>query len=45
MMGGIPRPVVATVVLVYGAFTLWRRARGGWRLEAELETALPLKEN
>jgi putative tricarboxylic transport membrane protein len=45
MMGGIPRPVVATVVLAYGAFTLWRRARGGWRLEAALETAVPLKED
>ena len=45
MMGGIVRPVVATVVLAYGAFTLWRRARGGWRLEAALETAVPLKED
>ncbi len=45
MMGGIPRPMAATVVLAYGAFTLWQRARGGWRLEAALETAVPLKED
>ncbi len=45
MMGGIPRPVVATVVLAYGAFMLWRRARGGWRIETALETTVPLDED
>ena len=44
MMGGIVRPMVATVVLGYGAFLMWQRARGGWRLEADPETAAPLKE-
>ena len=45
MMGGVPRPVLATIVLGYGLFTVWQRARGGWRLEADLETAVPLKED
>ena len=33
MMGGVPRPMLATVVAGYGAYQLWRRARNGWRLE------------
>jgi hypothetical protein len=34
MMGGVNRPILATIVLAYGAYTLWRRAQGGWQLEA-----------
>ena len=34
MMGGVTRPILATIVLAYGAYTLWRRAQGGWQLEA-----------
>ena len=34
MMGGVTRPVLATIVLAFGAYTLWRRAQGGWQLEA-----------
>jgi putative tricarboxylic transport membrane protein len=32
MMGGIPRPVIATIVLGFGVYTLWRRWRSGWAL-------------
>jgi hypothetical protein len=32
MMGGIPRPILASLVFALGAFILWRRARGGWQL-------------
>jgi hypothetical protein len=34
MMGGVTRPILATIVFAYGAYTLWRRAQGGWKLEA-----------
>ena len=34
MMGGVPRPVLATVVVCYGAYQLWRRWQNGWRFEA-----------
>ncbi len=34
MMGGVTRPILATIVLAYGAYTLWRRAQGGWKLES-----------
>ncbi len=34
MMGGVPRPVLATIILGYGAYQLWRRQRNGWRFEA-----------
>jgi putative tricarboxylic transport membrane protein len=36
MMGGIPRPVLATIVLAVGAWTLWRRWRGGWQLDGAM---------
>ena len=32
MMGGIPRPILATLVAALGAYVLWRRARNGWQL-------------
>ncbi|MCH8002396.1 MAG: Tat pathway signal protein, partial [Proteobacteria bacterium] len=32
MMGGIPRPILATLVAAFGAYELWRRARNGWQL-------------
>ena len=32
MMNGIARPVVATLVLVFGAYTLWQRWKSGWEL-------------
>ncbi|MCH7865145.1 MAG: tripartite tricarboxylate transporter permease [Proteobacteria bacterium] len=34
MMGGIPRPVLATVMIGFGAYKLWRRKQNGWRFEA-----------
>ncbi len=33
MMGGVPRPVLATIVFGYGVYQLWRRAQNGWRFE------------
>ena len=30
----IKRPVLATVVVCYGAYQLWRRWQNGWRFEA-----------
>jgi putative tricarboxylic transport membrane protein len=33
MMGGIPRPIVATLVIAYGSWTLWKRWKSGWRLD------------
>jgi hypothetical protein len=32
-MGGVARPLIAALVLTYGAVVLWRRWRSGWRLE------------
>jgi putative tricarboxylic transport membrane protein len=32
MMGGIPRPILGTLVVALGAYVLWRRARSGWQL-------------
>ena len=37
MMGGVTRPILATVVAALGAYLLWRRARGGWQLDASTE--------
>jgi len=34
LMGGVPRPVLATIVVGYGAYVLWRRWRSGWALTA-----------
>ena len=34
MMGGVPRPLLAAIILGYGAYQLWRRRQNGWRLEA-----------
>ena len=36
MMGGIPRPIIATIVVVFGAWTLFRRWQSGWALEETL---------
>ena len=33
MMGGVPRPILATLVAGFGLWTLYRRWQGGWRLE------------
>ncbi len=32
MMGGVPRPIFATLVLCYGAHALWKRWKSGWKL-------------
>ena len=33
MMGGVPRPVMATIVAGFGAYQLWRRYQNGWQFE------------
>jgi putative tricarboxylic transport membrane protein len=33
MMGGVPRPVMATIVAGFGAYQLWRRSQNGWQFE------------
>lgn len=32
MMGGVPRPMIATIVVAFGAWTLWKRWKSGWHL-------------
>lgn len=32
MMGGVPRPLFAGVVVLFGVYTLWQRAQNGWKL-------------
>ena len=32
MMGGVPRPIVAAMVFLFGLYTLLRRWRSGWKL-------------
>ena len=34
MMGGVPRPILATLVAGFGLWTLYRRWQNGWRFEA-----------
>ena len=34
LMGGVPRPVLATIVVGYGVYVLWQRWRSGWALIA-----------
>ena len=36
MMGGMPRPIIATIVVVFGAWTLFKRWKSGWALEETL---------
>ena len=33
MMGGIPRSILATVIVGAGAYLLWKRAQSGWSLD------------
>ena len=44
MMGGVPRPVIATIVIVFGAWTLWKRWKLGWELDASLAEKHALSE-
>jgi len=44
MMGGIPRPVIATIVVVYGAYTLWKRWKSGWKLDPHAAEELTISE-
>ncbi len=40
LMGGVPRPVLATIVVGYGIYVLWQRWRSGWALVASNEHEL-----
>jgi putative tricarboxylic transport membrane protein len=44
MMGGIPRPIIAAIIVIFGAYTLWRRWRSGWALDSSLAEAHVLTE-
>jgi putative tricarboxylic transport membrane protein len=35
MMGGVARPIIAAIVVAFGAYTLWRRARDGWQISGQ----------
>ena len=37
MMGGVPRTTLAAVVVLFGAYTLWRRQQAGWVFERDEE--------
>ena len=45
MMGGVPRPVLATVVLGFGVWTLWRRWRSDWQLAPLADQQIQLEES
>lgn len=36
-MQGFVRPILATALLVWGAYALWKRNAGGWKLEVEAD--------
>jgi len=40
MMGGVPRPILATLLAGFGLWTLYRRWQSGWRLEPADQPAL-----
>ena len=44
MMGGIPRPSLAAVVIAFGVYTLWRRAQSGWTLNPDEADDLKISE-
>jgi hypothetical protein len=44
MMGGVPRPTIATIVVGFGSWTLWRRWKSGWQLDASLVSQMQYQE-
>jgi putative tricarboxylic transport membrane protein len=34
MMGGVPRPTIAVLIIVFGAWTLFKRWKSGWQLDS-----------
>lgn len=44
MMGGIPRPTLAAIIVLFGAYTLWRRAQTGWKLRPANEEEITISE-
>jgi putative tricarboxylic transport membrane protein len=37
MMGGVVRPILGTILIALACYVIWRRAKGGWQLDAPLE--------
>ncbi len=44
MMGGIPRPVIAVITVLFGARVLWQRWKSGWKLDPHQAEAHTLSE-
>ncbi len=44
MMGGVARPVLATIVIAFGVYTLWQRAQSGWQLDPAAADELKISE-
>lgn len=44
MMGGVSRTVLAAVVVLFGVFTLWRRAQAGWAFAPDDDDTPKLQE-
>ena len=44
LMGGIVRPVLASVMVLFGVWMLWRHARNGWQLEPRPEHSVEIEE-
>ena len=44
MMGGIPRPVIAVITVLFGARVLWQRWKSGWKLDPDQAEAHTLSE-
>jgi putative tricarboxylic transport membrane protein len=44
MMGGVPRSVIAGIVVLFGARVLWQRWKSGWKLDPRQAEAHMLSE-
>ncbi len=44
MMGGLPRPTLAALVVLFGVYTLWRRAQSGWKLSPAVADDVTISE-
>ncbi|NIP48075.1 MAG: Tat pathway signal protein [Gammaproteobacteria bacterium] len=44
LMGGVPRPVIGVLVVLFGAHLLWKRWKSGWKLDPRESEAHTLSE-
>ena len=44
MMGGVPRPIIATIVIAFGGWTLWKRWQSGWALDGSVDEQTVIRE-